>query len=266
MSDIVKPHNGKLIREGRMGSPKSFKTGAVCGTYPRPLLCMQFDEGGMDVLKEKVKIVTPEEFSKDLWCKKETKDLPPIMAINFAQKKANLTDSYDVKKEASQWQGFAKCVNEIHVAGCPWATIVLDPLTELSECILRHMAQMNSGAMADPRKWAASAGAKVSEVVGSMTGYSCHVVFLMHSQLIKDEQLSGEISIQPMLYSRYREVIAAQLSQFFYAEIKGGKATVLTQPSGYVKGIGARWPADLPASCGATYKDIYETVHPERKS
>jgi hypothetical protein len=43
----------KYIREGRMGPPKSFKTGAVLGTYPKPLLCLEFDESGGDIIPSK---------------------------------------------------------------------------------------------------------------------------------------------------------------------------------------------------------------------
>lgn len=246
-----------------MGPPKSFKSGAVCGTYPRPLLSFLFDEGGLDILKEPVKIITPKQFIDEGWCLKPKTELPPLMAIDFAPKKMEVTDSYDVTPEAEQWQSFGKCVNEIHKKGCPWETVVVDPITELSECILRHMAKVNKTAMADPRKWASAAGSKVSEVISSMVGYPCHVVFIMHSQVEKIE-LTGEMIVQPMLYSRFREIVGAQLSQFFYAQIKSGKATVLTEPDGYVKGIGARWPENLPAVCGATYSDIYDTKHPER--
>lgn len=40
----------KQIREIRWGPPKSFKTGAVAGTYPKPLLYFGFEEAGLDVI------------------------------------------------------------------------------------------------------------------------------------------------------------------------------------------------------------------------
>jgi hypothetical protein len=36
-----------------------------------------------------------------------------------------------------------------------------------------------------------------------------------------------------------------------------GGPRILTQSFGYVKGIGCRWPANLPARVGPTFDDIY---------
>ena len=57
--------------------------------------------------------------------------------------------------------------------------------------------------------------------------------------------------------SRFKDRIGALLSQFFYATKENGKAVVYTTDKGFVKGVGARWPADLPAVCGADFKSIY---------
>jgi hypothetical protein len=43
----------KLIRELRWGPPKSFKTGAVTGTYPKPMLYLGFDVDGLSVIPSK---------------------------------------------------------------------------------------------------------------------------------------------------------------------------------------------------------------------
>src|SRR6187200_3299525 len=46
----------KYIREGRFGAPKTFKTGSVVGTYPRPMLVIQFDPGGLEIIRDQTKI------------------------------------------------------------------------------------------------------------------------------------------------------------------------------------------------------------------
>src|ERR1700723_1983259 len=43
----------KLIRECRMGKPKTTKTGCVVGTYPKPLCYFGFDRDGISIIPPK---------------------------------------------------------------------------------------------------------------------------------------------------------------------------------------------------------------------
>jgi len=58
--------NPKLIRELRMGPPKQFKTGAVVGTYPKPLLLCQFDRGGVDIVPPRAFVADKDSIPMDV--------------------------------------------------------------------------------------------------------------------------------------------------------------------------------------------------------
>lgn len=243
----------KYIREGRFGMPKQYKTGAVVETYPKPMLVLSFDEGGLDVVKQPIKYIQPNEIDTAL---KDTST--PITAIDFCDtNKKTLNATYQATGNAAGFQSFVECTNKLVAATqLPFATIVIDPVTGLSEIVLAHIAATQASAMADARKWAGNIGLKLSQIVGVYTQLNCHVVFIMHAQQMQNE-LTNEVSIMPLIHSRFKDRIGALLSQFFYATKEGSKAVVYTTDKGYVKGIGARWPQNLPPVCGADFTSIY---------
>ena len=72
----------KYIREGRFGQSKQWKTGAVVGTYPRPLLAVSLDEGGLDVVTTPAPLyIKTNELFKE--CQRPVADLSPITAIDL---------------------------------------------------------------------------------------------------------------------------------------------------------------------------------------
>lgn len=244
----------KLIHEGRFGPPKSFKTGAVVGTYPRPLFVLSFDAGGLEIVREPITYIKLEEVEG--YAKKPFSDLPPITAVDLSGSNTNaLTVAYSPISDNTTFPNTVAIINSLRKA-CPWKTVVLDTVTGLSDSIYGHQAATNASALSDPRKWAGNIGMKVKQVITYVNALPAHSVFIMHSEDTKNEQ-TGEISERPMIYSRLRDEVGGLFSQFFYAFIEGGVAKVRTQPFGLIKGIGCRWPAGLPSTCGATFNDIY---------
>jgi len=246
----------KYIREGRFGMAKQYKTGAVVNTYPKPLLVLSFDEGGLDVIQTPVVYIQPSEI--EAYLKKSPEELPPIVAIDFCDtQKRTLTPIYQASGNSAGFQTFVDVTNKLCATSTiPFKTVVVDPITGLSDLILSHIAATQASAMADARKWAGNIGLKLAQTVGVMTQLNAHVVFIMHAAQQQNE-LTQEISILPLIHSRFKDRVGALLSQFFYATKENGKAVVYTTDKGYVKGIGARWPANLPAVCPADFTSIY---------
>lgn len=260
----------KFIREGRMGPPMSYKTGAVVGTYPRPLLHLGGDPHGIDIIplappkpsaykmevcQQHVTKLTPELFLSEKWCEKPRDQLSPITHVNFYNNNSPLSDVYGPRPDSKNFPSFNLTGNAL-IAKCPWRTVVVDPVTQLSEIIYGHLAIMQPGQMADPRKWAASIGQKVMQTISSFNRIQAHVVFIMHCET-KENETTNKVSTTPMIYSKSREAVAGLFAQFLYAEVRNSKPIVLTQPTGYCTGIGMRWPLGLPAECGAHFEDLY---------
>ena len=251
-------NNGKLIREGRYGPPKCWKTGAIVSTYPRPLLCFEFDEGGMDVYKESTYIVRPKDFDTLMTMEKLPCDVVVVDMCDATIRQA--TEKYEVLANKEGFSLFTNCVNTlIKHKGGPFKTVVVDPITQLNEVILGHFAASNPAAMNDPRKWASSCGMKVQQTIAVLNQLPCHTVYIMHSMMEKNE-LTGTIIEVPMIPGRIRDRVGGILSQFFYACKENSKPVIYTSDKGFAKGIGARWPDNLPNPCGPTYKEIYERV------
>src|SRR5438034_3081542 len=161
----------KLIREGRFGAPKTFKTGAVVGSYPRPLLLLNIDEEGysvfpsrnekirsdyipFEVFSEDLKIIKASEF--EAYCKKKPEDLPPVTileVLDFVRKKV-MTEFYIPTANSQPLNDFVAAVNKLVLSGCPWKTVVVDSITGLNDIILSHVSDLNNKLLADPRKWA----------------------------------------------------------------------------------------------------------------
>lgn len=258
----------KYVREGRMGPPMSYKTGAVVGTYPRPLLHLGGDPHGLDVVPSTAQSITEfksEITQKDIiridhsqmqdYCNKATTDLPKITHINFYENSVMLSDLYTPTPDNKNFPAFNKVGNQL-IQRCPWKTVVVDPVTALSTIILGHVAASQPAQIADPRKWAYSVGEKVRQTIAAFNMIKAHVVFIMHSETEKDE-LTSKVSTSPMIYSKNRQIIAGLFAQFLFAAVENGKPIVWTQPQGFCTGIGMRWPLGLPAKCGADFQSIY---------
>lgn len=244
------------IREGRMGPPMSYKTGAVVETYPKPMLVLEFDIGGLDVVKQPIVEITPRQVREE--CAKATEVLPPIQAICF---NAHGKRQLDLAKKSGDNMvalNLTDVVNTIVQTGCPWKTIVVDPITGLSEAFVGHITVVDSAAMNDARQWAFQVGTLIQRTIMVIQGLPCHSVFIMHVQTDKNE-ITGEIITEPMIPSSFRQRAATLFSQFFYAQIENGKPVVYAQPTGFVKSVGMRRPEVSPAKMGATFQDIYGT-------
>lgn len=248
----------RYIREGRFGKGKQFKTGSVVGTYPRPLLCLQTDEEGLSVINDPITIIDPKDFES--WCKKKPEELDQngIYSVDFTNigVTKQITNVYQPTGEKVGFQTFVDTANKLLTIGCPWKTIVVDSISSLSDMIMAHNASVNASSLSDARKWAGNVGGKVAQIVKVLCSVDAHVVFIMHEDLEKNE-LSGEVTIYPLIHSKFRQKVGAELSQFFYQTMENGKAVIYTQNKGLIKGIGARWPQNLPAVCGADFKSIY---------
>ncbi len=263
----------KLIREARMGRPKQFKSGAILGTYPKPMLYFGLDRSGVDVLPsknlmlpadyvqvdtfyEEIQHVKPIEFAN--WAQKT--DQPKVLSVDFT---GECPTSIDLTmKPAASTLGltrFTEVYNQI--AGrpsLPWKTVVLDGATGLTDLILSYISASNPAAMADARQWAGQAGAYVRKTILAMTSLPCHFVCLLHSFVDKNEQ-TGEISEQPNVYSQIlRDDFFGLFSQVFYSfKDSNGKPFIRVSDSYPVKGIGPRWPLGLPKECAPDFKSIY---------
>lgn len=269
----------KLIREGRFGLPKSFKTGGVVGTYPKPMLWVGFNGEELDVIPSKkqapvngdialdvtyedIVFIKPNELAT--WAKKPEVEQPKVLAVDFGIRFPESKDPlqltvYRPIADDVPMQKFIEAGNHLcKLPSVPWKTVVFDNLSDLSDVCLMHIAAFQSGAMADARQWASMVGNKTIQVVNAFHLIPANTVFLMHSQIEKNE-LTGQVLEVARIYSGVRDVFGKLFSAFLYATKQPGtgKPVVWTTDQGFVRGIGVRWPAGLPAVCGPDYKSIY---------
>lgn len=262
----------KLIREGRFGPVKCFKTGSIVGTYPRPMLVLCLDNGGLDVIPAKgvkqsdtackieitaedIVTIKPEDFYK--WQAKPMAEQPLVLCIDLslsAIKDISLT--FAVPQDNQSLMAFVDVVNKLLKGLCPWKTVVLDNLSRLSEIILGYMSATNPKMLLDARQWAASTGQKIGAINAELVKLPCHYVCIMHEATDKNE-ITGVVRTEPMIYSQYRNIIGGVLSSFFHQKKVNGKPVIDTTDMAYVTGIGQRWPVNLPPECGVTFKEIY---------
>lgn len=267
----------KLIREGRFGKQKQFKTGAVIGSYPKPLLALCLDEGGLDVIPRKGDSIRKDNLPLDCvyedihWIKNVTElkelcntprdKLPKICAYDlFSCRSQPMSESYKPVANPSGLVEFVDIMKELEAVkdNYPWATNVLDPITGFTEMTHMHIAKVNQKAMEDARKWASDIGYQVIKTVGAFSRLNAHAVFIMHST-VRENELNKEISEVPMIPSAWaRDRIGGMLQQFLYATKENGKPVIKTTDTGIVRGIGVRWPMNLPGTVDPMYKDIYE--------
>lgn len=247
----------KLIRELRMGPAKAWKTGAVVSTYPRPLLVLNFDQEGLDVIKEPIINIEPDKFAET--CK--LADQPPLSVVDFCDTNTKVVlEAFQPQGNGKPFKAFVDTANHLVRTGCPWKTVVLDSLSGLSDVVLAQIAATNSNALASALKWAPMIGGKIHQIMGVLTSLNCNVVIIAHSTSpSKQEETTGEITVNLIAPSQWlRDRAGTLMSQYFYQCKEGGKPVLYTTDSGYVKGLGCRWPENLPTKVGPTFKDIYE--------
>jgi len=256
----------KLIREIRMGPPKAWKTGAVVSSYPKPMLVFEGDDGGLDVIQQPITWVKPTEFPTFLDTVKKTPTyLPPITAIQFSKNEGiQLNENFAPLPDKDSFIQFNGAANAVFKY-CPFKTVVLDPITKLSEIILSAYAQKNVSKMDDARKWASAVGQRTQQTIAAFFTLPCHVVCLMHTALETKRDNNGNILetfMEPVIYSKLRNMLGSLPSQFFYQDsivVAAKRETyILTVPDGRVRGIGARWPTGLaPKISDPTFDNIY---------
>lgn len=262
----------KLIREMRFGPAKQFKTGAVVGTYPKPLLLLSFDEEGHSVIPTKGQAQDPSFIKLDSTAEdivkvnpvelrqlqgKPQSELPKITLVDFCDANQRLmTPAYVPGQNPGPMLTFMDALNCLVQFQCPWRTVVVDPVTGYTDIVLQHIASINLQLMADPRRWASMAGQKVYQMIGVVNQLKAHVVVILHSKVDKNE-LTGQTSEGMMVYSEVRQIIGGLASQIFYATKEGKKPVIWTTDRFFVKGVGARWPLDLPEVCAPDFKSIY---------
>lgn len=261
----------KLIREGRFGPPKCFKTGSVVGTYPKPMLVLSLDPGGLDIIpgkglehkggcilditQEDIVTIKPADF--DTWKAKPLTEQPKVLCVDFSMPSPQAIDlMFAQKKDSESMPTFIATCNSVLKGPTPWKTVVLDNLTRVSEIIHGFISHSNAKMLLDARQWASSIGQKIGVINAEFTKLPCHYVVIMHESTDKNE-ITGEIRTEAMIYSQYRNVIGGVLSQFFHQKKSNGKPIIDTTDMAYVKGIGPRWPVNLPPECGVTFKEIY---------
>lgn len=267
----------KYIREGRFGPPKSFKTGAVVGTYPKPMLVLEFDAGGLDIIPTTPQPDLPNRIkcdclqsdityidAKDIstFCKKKTEELSKVTCIDFTKsRKFEVTEKYEFTADKDSFIHVINVINSLKKVGCPWKTIVIDPATDLIDMIISHLTATNHSAMetkgtVNPQRWAPLAAGKFKQIIDTLHSIDVNCVTILHDTM-KEIELTHEIRIQPMLVSQLRDRIGASFSYYFYATKEGDKAVVYTTDKGFVKGIGGRNPVQMPTVCGADFNSIY---------
>jgi hypothetical protein len=238
-----------------MGPPKCFKTGSVVGTYPRPLLVLNFDSEGLDVIKDPISPIAPEVFEAQ--CKEPLKD--GIYVVDFCdQQQKVMMETYAPQAATKPFKDFIETVNKLVRVGCPWKTVVIDSVTGLGDVILAHIASTNSSSLGSALKWAPMIGGKIHQCMGVCAGLNAHVVFIFHSSSPSKNEETSEISVAPLVPSQWmRDRAGSLVSQYFYQCIEGGKPMLYTKDNGYVRGIGARWPSDLPLKVAPDFNSIY---------
>ncbi|MDE2097265.1 MAG: hypothetical protein KGL39_08490 [Patescibacteria group bacterium] len=265
----------KLIRELRWGPPKSFKTGAVVGTYPKPLLYFGFDVDGLSVIpsskQPKVDGTIPFDivYEDIVQCQPGqlgqfvTKtEQPKVLSVDYTSVRPRLlTLEYNPSKSQEALQKFqdpsSGDFNKLAgLTALPWKTVVLDGVTGYMEVVLSHFSSLAPGRMADARDWAFQVGQMVKRVMTSITMLPCHVVVLMHDEMDKNE-LNQMVGVNPYVYGReVRAIGGGFFSQYFHTKKSGTKPVIEAVDSGYVRGIGARWPV-LTGETAPDFKSIY---------
>lgn len=256
----------KYIREGRFGAPKTWKTGSILGnakkgiiSYPQPILHLSFDPGGHEICPDvdKVNVLKYAAYAAKYGIAPSAPTPPPnILVLDLSFKaKEDFEATYAPAKDQDAFDELVKTVNCLR-RYCPFKTIIVDPVTELSNSIWRHQAVVNPGALADARKWAGNIGMKVQQVIDFVCALPANVVFIFHDEKITDETTKA-VSVQPMVYSNLRNYVGGKFSQYFYQQIREGKPVLRTKGFELIQGVGCRWPFFENEIIGPTFNEIY---------
>lgn len=254
-----------------MGPTKRYKTGAIVGTYPKPMLVLLFDQGGLDIVpsvtapRSSLQMdVTAEEIVPckpgDLATQLAKPDQPKVVSVNYFQDRKNPLET-DLRAAVPDETMFINFVRDVGVLfdkkhALPWKTVVLDSVTGLQDLVFSFIASKNPGMLADARQWAFQIGQKVKNACAALTCLDAHVAIIMHSEFNKDD-LTGMVTELPSVYSGLRNEIGCYFSQFFYAVLQNNIPMVSTTDYQYVKGLGMRWPVGLPAISPPDFKSLY---------
>jgi hypothetical protein len=230
------------------------------------MLVLNFDEGGTDVVKEQLLHLTPKTFlageGYTVGCE------PPVTVIDFNTKPSlDLIYKPTASSEALN-NVILVCHKVMAMNPLPYKTVVLDPVTTLVDIVLQHVSAFDNNALNSALRWAPMAGGKVYQIITYLQSLQCNVVTILHSAVDKIFITRGtgkdateeviDVLEQPLIPSgAVREKIGGLFSQFLYAFISNGQPKVRTQPFGYIKGIGCRWPHGLPAVVDPLFDNIY---------
>jgi hypothetical protein len=252
----------KLIRELRWGSPKSFKTGAVVGTYPKPMLYLGFDVDGVSVIPSAKQPVNPALIKFNVtheeivqcepgklreWAAKPESAQPKVLCVDYTSIRPNkLSLEYNPIKDQLALNKFQHPdtgdFNCLQAATLPWKTIVFDGITGYSEVILSHFSSMNPNRMADARDWAFQVGQMCKRLCTAITTLKAHVVVLMHDETEKND-INGQVNTIPLVHGKdMKNMVGGLFSQYFYSAMQNGKPVVWSKDKMFVKGVGTRWP------------------------
>lgn len=266
----------KLIRELRMGPTKSFKTGAVVGTYPKPMLVLMYDESGINVIPSQPimppgliqydlrmsDIVTIKPNERAQWFAKPMEAQPKVLCIDFTDSNTRQA-SLDFRPVADStvMTNTINICNELAMMNAgkslPWKSVVIDPISRMQDGVLSHLAVLNPDSLKNAMQWAGTVGTKVQTILGVLVSLPCHFVAIFHSQMTKDEK-TGMIVEGPLVYgSGTRDKIGGIFSQIFYATTTNNKPVLWTVPQGFVKGIGCQWPLGLAPIIDPDFHAIY---------
>lgn len=259
----------KYIRELRAGRTKTWKTGATVGTYPKPMLCLMFDQSGLDIIPTTANPLMPMDIVAGdivyaspgtLGAELAKGTHPKVLAINYFQGRKNPLE-LEVRAcvpDESMFMHFVKDIDSLFKVkdAVPYKTVVLDSVTGLQDLVFSFISSKNAGMLGDARQWAFQLGQKVKNTIAALTCLNAHIVVIMHTEIIKDEN-KGTVDELPSVYSGFRNEVGAYFSQFFYAMIKDSKPMVSTVDTGFMKGLGMRWPIGLPGVSAPTFKDLY---------
>lgn len=271
----------KLIRELRMGKPKQFKTGAVVGTYPKPLLLYQFDRDGSSIIPPKAYVPAAMDIKMDccyediafeksgsmttILAKPEqpkitvidyTADMPMDLSLDYTPQKAQEAAQ---KFQAPATGDYNKLTAYFRTGKpFPFKTIVFDSMSGYAEIMKSHLSSFNPNAMVDARQWAYMVGEKTRQLILSSTGFPCHVVFIFHTSSPEKNDETSQIDEIPSAPGKgFRDTVGGLFSQYFYATKVGGKPVIMNADHLFCKGLGSRWPAGLGKQNEPDFKSIY---------
>lgn len=266
-----------------MGKPKQFKTGAVVGTYPKPLLLFQFDREGVSIIPPRSYIPQNGDIQMDsvyedivfektgtmdkILAKPEqpkitvldyTNDMMMDLSLEYAPQKSQEAANKFQAPGTGDYNKLTAWVRANQAKPFPWRTIVFDSMTGYAEIIKSHLSQYNPNAMADARQWAYMVGEKTRQLCISATGMPCHVVFMFHTSSPEKTEETSQIDELPSAYGKgFRDIVGGLFSQYFYATKTNGKPVIKNADHMFVKGIGSRWPAGLPKESAPDFNSIY---------